>query len=185
MTDLRRAGLPTGFNPDSSQRPRSREGSSPVARPGRRRRLPVWPSRWAPCPECSQAFLRPGVPNGAPQTGRLHCRVSSLRRGVGHRGVGRTGLPPEAPGEGPSRLPPLPAFGGPSCPWRVSALLLVLVASPARLFVTPGTLARKAPLSMGFSSQEHWHGVRFLLQGIFPTQRSDPLSSLEKTLLTG
>ena len=134
MTDLRRAGLPTGFNPDSSQRPRSREGSSPVARPGRRRRLPVWPSRWAPCPERSQAFLRPGVPNGAPQTGRLHCRVSSLRRGVGHRGVGRTGLPPEAPGEGPSRLPP-PA--SPSFWWPQLSLACVCFVTGFGRFTCP------------------------------------------------
>ena len=28
-----------------------------------------------------------------------------------------------------------------------------------RLFVTPWTAARQAPLSMGFSRQEHWHGL--------------------------
>ena len=27
------------------------------------------------------------------------------------------------------------------------------------LFVTPGTAARQAPLSMGFSRQEHWSGL--------------------------
>ena len=27
------------------------------------------------------------------------------------------------------------------------------------LFVTPWTVARQAPLSMGFSSQEYWSGV--------------------------
>lgn len=61
-------------------------------------------SRWPPCPERSRAFLCPGTPNRAPQTGSLHNRVFSLRREVGSRGVGRTGPPPEAPGEGPSRL---------------------------------------------------------------------------------
>ena len=30
--------------------------------------------------------------------------------------------------------------------------------------------ARQAPLSMGFSRQEHWSGCHALLQGIFPTQ---------------
>ena len=32
------------------------------------------------------------------------------------------------------------------------------------------TVAYQAPLSMGFSRQEHWNGCCFLLQGIFPTQ---------------
>ena len=30
--------------------------------------------------------------------------------------------------------------------------------SCARLFMTPGTIARQAPLSMGFSRQEYWSG---------------------------
>ena len=43
------------------------------------------------------------------------------------------------------------------------------------LFATPWTAAHPAPLSMGFSRQEHWSGFcHFLLQGIFPTQRSNP-----------
>ena len=39
--------------------------------------------------------------------------------------------------------------------------------------VTPWTIAYQAPLSMGFSMQEYWscHGF---LQGIFPTQGSNP-----------
>ena len=32
----------------------------------------------------------------------------------------------------------------------------------------------QAPLSMGFSRQEYWSGCHFLLQGIFPTQGSNP-----------
>ena len=44
------------------------------------------------------------------------------------------------------------------------------VLSPVRLFATPWTVAPQAPLSMGFSRQEHWSGSHFLLQGIFPTQ---------------
>ena len=39
------------------------------------------------------------------------------------------------------------------------------------LFVTPWTVACQAPLSMGFSRQEYCY---FLLQGIFPTQESNP-----------
>ena len=30
-----------------------------------------------------------------------------------------------------------------------------------RLFVTPWTVAHQAPLSMGFSRQEHWSGLPF------------------------
>ena len=36
------------------------------------------------------------------------------------------------------------------------------------------TLACQAPLSMGFSKQEHWMGCHSILQGIFPTQGSNP-----------
>ena len=34
-------------------------------------------------------------------------------------------------------------------------------------------MACQAPLSMGFSRQEYWSGLHFLLQGIFPTQGSN------------
>ena len=44
--------------------------------------------------------------------------------------------------------------------------------SCAWLFATLLTLARQAPLSMGFSRQEHWSGLPLLLQGIFLTQGS-------------
>ena len=36
------------------------------------------------------------------------------------------------------------------------------------------TVAHQAPLSMEFSRQENWSWQPFLLQGIFPTQGSDP-----------
>ena len=45
--------------------------------------------------------------------------------------------------------------------------------SCVRLFVTPWTLAHQASLSMGFCRQECWSGLPFL-QGIFPTQGSNP-----------
>ena len=41
------------------------------------------------------------------------------------------------------------------------------------LCVTLWTVACQAPLSMEFSRQEYWSGYS-LLQGIFPTQRSNP-----------
>ena len=42
--------------------------------------------------------------------------------------------------------------------------------SRVQLFGAPWTVAHQAPLSMGFSRQEYWSGLHFLLQGIFPTQ---------------
>ena len=48
--------------------------------------------------------------------------------------------------------------------------LLACMLSHVRLFVTPWTVARQAPLSMEFSRQEYWVGFHFLFQGIFPTQ---------------
>ena len=41
-------------------------------------------------------------------------------------------------------------------------------------FVTPWTVAYQASLSMGFSRQGYWSRLPFLLQGIFPTQGSNP-----------
>ena len=46
--------------------------------------------------------------------------------------------------------------------------------SHVRLCATPWTVARQAPLSMGFSRQEYWSGYHSLFQGIFLTQGSNP-----------
>ena len=46
--------------------------------------------------------------------------------------------------------------------------------SCVQLFVTPWTVAHQAPLSMGFTRQEYWSGCHSLLQGIFPSQGSNP-----------
>ena len=40
--------------------------------------------------------------------------------------------------------------------------------------VIPRTVALLVPLPMGFFRQEYWSGCHFLLQGIFPIQRSNP-----------
>ena len=45
--------------------------------------------------------------------------------------------------------------------------------SHVQLFATPWTVARQAPLSMGFPRQECWSGLP-CLQGIFPTQGLNP-----------
>ena len=41
-------------------------------------------------------------------------------------------------------------------------------------YVTPWTEAHQAPLSMGFSRQEYWSGLPFLLQGVFLTPGLNP-----------
>ena len=51
----------------------------------------------------------------------------------------------------------------PRCSDRL-LLLLLSHFSPVRLCVTPETAAHQAPLSLGFSRQEHWSGFHFLLQ---------------------
>ena len=43
-----------------------------------------------------------------------------------------------------------------------------------QLFAIPWTVACQAPPSTGFSRQEYWNGLPFLLQSIFPTQGSNP-----------
>ena len=48
-----------------------------------------------------------------------------------------------------------------------------LVAKSCLTPVSPRTVARQAPLSMGLSRQEYWVGCHFLLQGILPAQGSN------------
>ena len=49
-----------------------------------------------------------------------------------------------------------------------------LVAKSCLTLVTQWTVARQACLSMGFSRQEYWSGLPFLLQVFFPTQELNP-----------
>ena len=55
-------------------------------------------------------------------------------------------------------------------------LLLIggLVAKSCPTLATPWTVACQAPLSMGFSGKNTGVDCHFLLQGIFPTQESNP-----------
>ena len=53
-----------------------------------------------------------------------------------------------------------------------SLLLCGSVASRVWLFATPWNAGYQAPLSRGFSGKNPGVGCHFLLQGIFPTQRS-------------
>ena len=43
----------------------------------------------------------------------------------------------------------------------------VRMLSCVQPFATPWTVARQAPLSMGFSRQEYWSGFPFSLSGMF------------------
>ena len=46
-----------------------------------------------------------------------------------------------------------------------------MLSHSARFFATPWTVASRAPLSTGFSRQEHWSGLPFPPPGDLPTQR--------------
>ena len=59
---------------------------------------------------------------------------------------------------------------------KLISLLCVRAQSLAcvRLFATPWTVARQAPLSMGLSWQEYWSGFSFPPPGDLPDQGSSP-----------
>ena len=66
-------------------------------------------------------------------------------------------------------------------PYRRSLLIIYFIYgcvlnlfSRIQLFATLWTVAHQPPLSMGFSRQETGVHCHFLLQGIFPTQGSNP-----------
>ena len=52
----------------------------------------------------------------------------------------------------------------------------VCVFSAVRLFVAPWTVARQAPLSRGFSRQEHWGGLPFPPPGDRPDTEMEAVS---------
>ena len=56
----------------------------------------------------------------------------------------------------------------------VCVCVCVYVGSVVSDCVTPWTESHQHPLSMGFPRQEYWSGCHFILQGIFPTQGSNP-----------
>ena len=53
------------------------------------------------------------------------------------------------------------------------SVLLGIVVAQLLSPVIPWTAAHQASLTMGFSRQEYWSRLPLLLQGIFPTQRSN------------
>ena len=82
--------------------------------------------------------------------------------------------------------------------WQVDSFLLsyqrslihtglssVQLLSRVRLFATPWTVARHAPLSMGFSRQECWSGLPFPSPGDLPNPGIEPRSpALQADTLT-
>ena len=58
-----------------------------------------------------------------------------------------------------------------------STLFVLSLFSHVLLFVTPWTVAHQAPLSMGFSRQEHWSGLPFPPPGDLPDPGIQPTSS--------
>ena len=59
---------------------------------------------------------------------------------------------------------------------RITCNSTVCVCQSLRLFVTPWTVARQAPLSMGFSRQEPWSGLPFPPPGELPDPGIEPRS---------
>ena len=55
--------------------------------------------------------------------------------------------------------------------------------SRVRLFATPWTVAGQAPLSMGFSGQEHWSGLPFPPPGDLPDPGIEPPSPESSALV--
>ena len=58
---------------------------------------------------------------------------------------------------------------------RTRAALCVQSLSHVRRFATPWTVARQAPLSMGFSRQERWSGLPFPPLGDLPDPGVTPV----------
>ena len=63
--------------------------------------------------------------------------------------------------------------------WNISEVKLL---SRVRLFVTPWTVAYRAPQSMGFSRQEYWSGVPFSSPGDLPDPGLKPASLVSPAL---
>ena len=58
------------------------------------------------------------------------------------------------------------ALAHPYCPkWQYSLLFVVKLLSHVRLFADSWTVARQAPLSMGFPRQEYWSGLPLISPG--------------------
>ena len=65
--------------------------------------------------------------------------------------------------------------------WSIHACVLSSF-SPVRLFATPWTVARRAPLSVGFSRQERWNGLPCTPLGEIPESETGPASLISPAL---
>ena len=54
--------------------------------------------------------------------------------------------------------------------------MVVLAARSCPALCSPWTVARQAPLSMGFSRREHWSGLPFPPPGDLPSRGIEPAS---------
>ena len=74
--------------------------------------------------------------------------------------------------------PGISAFGLSALSFNPFTEVVVVVysLSHVRLFVTPGTAACQAPLSMGLSRQDYWSGLPFLPPGDLPDPGIEPTS---------
>ena len=61
----------------------------------------------------------------------------------------------------------------------------VQLLSLVQLFVTPWTVARQAPLSMGFSRHEYWSGLLFVFSRDLPDPGMEPTSPAAAALAGG
>ena len=59
------------------------------------------------------------------------------------------------------------------------------VTCPVCLFVTPWTVARQDPLSMGFSRQEYWSGLPFPPPGDLPYPGIKPTAPVAVSCIAG
>ena len=133
-----------------------------------------------PSPPRPAAHPEPGAPWATSDSGALLPNGDRATKGrCGQFGSGGPGpeenqAPAEAPAADPTPRALRPAQGRPSflCsgssrsgrtllhrPLRVSSARVCQSLSRIRLFVTPRTLFRQAPLSMGFSRQEYRSGL--------------------------
>ena len=64
-------------------------------------------------------------------------------------------------------------------------MVLCLVTSHVRFFVTHWTVAHQAPLSMGFSRQEYWSGWPCFPPGDPPDPEMEPVSLMSPALVVG
>ena len=77
--------------------------------------------------------------------------------------------------------PPVAHRPNPAHLYRIS-YIHACILSRVRFFVTSWTVARQAPLSMGFSRQEYWNGLPFPTPGELADPGIKPTSSVAPAL---